>query len=362
MTIKQTLINKIGELETAKTSLLNKAAFLNPNNNTFIYSTLSIQDTDGVGGATPQGLREILSTVVGKINEYTSYLRKMPNRETLAIRNDRGVYKYVVLSSGSKVAPKITWEKISDNVSFSSVQQYLPSSVYHGAATSIKIECFPIMRKGGENGAPVDMNATMLRLNPRKGIQDIYSSGGGGMSVSFDEKHLYGDDVFIIGIKVNQAVIQGAVYYVDLTFSIETEAGNGTVTKDYYTINDIQIGNMVLDVDTSLLGGVLMWSAFVVNDFEVGIRNSSTNKRALIPNGYYGTLDDGDIVTEIIVGSEVSDIGAHRLSYRRRAFKGRILNSDTYSLYDKKENGVARIIVKNIIPIDIVLAEAIDAL
>ena len=362
MTIKQTLTAKISELELKKASLINKSSFLNPGNDAFVYSTLGIQDTEGVGGVTPQGLRSVMGVIVEKINAYTNYLKKMPSKETLAVRNDRGVYKYVIVSKDSGIIPKVTWNRLADGVSFSSAQQYLPTSVYHGAKTEMRIECSPVLRKGGEAGVPANVEAVVLRINPRKGIYDTYSSGGGGLSVAFDEKHLYGDDVLIVGLKVDQLLVPGAVYYASLIFSIKSKNGTGEEKEDFYTINNIPVGNMILDVDTTVSGGILLWTAFTINDLEVRVRNSSTNRRALIPDGYYGTLDDGDVVTDIIVGNEYVNVEASKLSYRRGVFKGQVFFEDSYSLYDKRENGISRIVVKNIIPIDIVLSEAINAL
>ncbi len=362
MTIKDVLLGKIDELNIVKDKLLKIESFLNPGNDIFVYHTLSIGDISGTTGSTPSNLAEILSVVVKSINDYTEYIMSIPNRESNVIRRDRGVQTYAIISKKSLVPGNIIWEELSNNALFGSVQQLLPMSTYIGFIDTLKINCAPSFRKGGQDGADILFEVVLIRINSRLNIIEEYETGGGLFEVTFDGPHLYGDDVFIIGFRPKQQIIPSSIYYSNLAYNIEINGLDNSSTTEAKTINNTPIGNILLNVDTSITDGILMWDAFALNDFSVETEDSIQNKAKLLPISEVTAQVVGKTLDSIKVDGISADVSNFKISYMEGTFRSYILIDDSYILYDKKGNNVERIIFKNVIPIDIILEEAINAL
>lgn len=360
------LDSKIEELKIEKSKLLKVESFLNPDNDYFVYHTYSLDKISGTTGSTPNNLSEILDVVTDAILKYSEYIKKIPNKESSIVKRDRGVQKYAILSTNGVVSAPVTWEEVATDVSFYSLQQYLPMSEYKGGVKSIKIECMPSFRKGGESGTDIDFSVVLLRINPRKNILEEFTNGGGLMRVTIDNSNLFGDDIFIIGMRQKQKIIKTSIYYSNLSYSIDLEFMDGRTSSNVYSIGGTKVGNIIpSNIDNSISDNIVYWSMFTLNDFTVSATEFQNKEMILIPKTY--NLDipstyDGNTIQEIIVDGIRIDVSDKKISFRSNISERSIIFSDTFKLYDKKDNGLSKIVFKNVVPIDVVLEEAINAL
>jgi hypothetical protein len=366
MTIKEALLGKLEELKKIESTLLEMSMFLDPDNNIFVYHSLGISKIEGTVGSTPNNLSEILDVVADEVMKYVDYISKIPNKESSIVLRERGVLKYSILSTDGMIPAPITWNEISTGASFESVQQFLPMSSYRGFVRKIRIHTFPSFRKGGFDGADIDFTTVLYRLNVRKNILEEYMSGNGIMDVTLDNEHLYGDDIFIIGLKQDQKIITTSVYYSNLSYDVEITGEDDSYSSNVYTIGKTRVGNIVPNVDNSIDGGILYWSMFTLNDFTVRVTDEFENKETtLLPNPYANdipTYYSGNTIKEIVVDGIRMDISALKISFRGGISEKGNLIDDTYRLYDTMDNGISTIVFKNVKPIDVVLEEAINAL
>jgi len=365
MTVNDMLTSKINELNSVRDTLINKDAFLNPDNEIFIYHSLPMSKINGDTGSTPNNLSEIMDKVVLSIMDYVDYISSIPNKESSVIMRDRGVSTFAIVSEKSNIAVPITWTKIGENLPFESVQQYLPVSDYLGFVKMIEIKASHTFRKGGESGVDIDASVVLLRINSRLNICDRYESYGGIIDVFIDGESLYGDDIFIIGFVPKVKILTTSIYYSDLSFSINISGQDDSSTTLGRTIGGTQVGNIIPDVDDEIVNGMAYWSMFTLNDFRVDVKNSKGDTVSAMPpdpNSDFANLFSGNIITEIIVDGISIDVSEHNISYRSGISSREIIVSDTYKLYDKNDTGVSTIVFKNVRPVDIVLEEAISEL
>ena len=316
-------------------------------------------------GSTPNNLAHILGTVVSEINKYKNYIASMPRRESRAIYQDRGVYKYSILSRlGGETCP-VTWEKIGDNLSFESLSQYFPVSKYSGYTKSIEFRANPICRKGGAANPDIDFELRVLRLNIRNEIKELYRAPNGSLSVTLDESVLNGDDLFIVGFVPLQNIISSATYYVDLSYSVVVHGQDNSLVEAVNTVGDCRIGNILFDADTSATESFMLWDILSLNRFTVSCTNSIGDNSTIFPRDTgddLGGEHDGNIIESISSGGIDLNISEFKISYRNLVSSSRLLIEDSYAFFDMKRTGINKIVFKNIRPIDIVLEEAINAL
>jgi hypothetical protein len=246
-----------------------------------------------------------------------------------------------------------------------SVQQFLPMSKYKGFVRTITVHSAPSFRKGGENNPEIDFDVVFLRINVRKNICEEYYASSGYLNITLDNDHLFGDDIFIIGFRPRQKILKTSVYYSRLEYSIKIEGEDDSIEENVYTIGGTRVGNIIPDIDDSLDNGILYWSMFTLNEFTVECARTEGSNVVLIPKNYTGVLGstyNGIIIEELMVDGISMDISRYNVSYRSGIEERSILVDDTYRLYDISDNGVNKIIFKNVRPIDIVLEEAIHAL
>ena len=363
MTIKETLSEKIEELNIVKEKLVDASIFLDPNNDFFIYHSFALDRISGSTGSTPNNLSEILDTISSEILKYSDYIKKIPNVSSSIIKRDRGVYSYAILSNNGGISSQIQWDEVYENASFMSLQQFLPVSTYKGGIEYIRVDSSPSFRKGGEGNEDIQFDIVVIRINPRLNIIEEYKAGNGILSVTLDNDHLYGDDVFIVGFRPKQKIIKTSVYYSKLVYTVKIKTLNGNITENTYSVGGTKVGNIVPNVDDTLVDGLVYWSMFTLNDFTVSGVDIQNHDMTMIPViSDIGTSYDGNILKEISVDGISIDVSQFKISFRSSVSERSILYNDTYRLYNKKETGISKIIFKNLRPIDIVLEEAINEL
>lgn len=367
MTVEQELQNKLDELEETKSKLLRIEPFLNPNNNLYVYSTEDIRDISGTQGVTPSNMAHVLETVVKKINEYTEYIKKLPFVEASTIYRERPEAELAIVSEErAGFSVPITWEEKASSVPISSIYGYLGMGTYYGKVKNIRFFANPSLRKGSENGRDIDIEVKMFRINSRANIKEEYRSGSGQLDVTISENVISPDDMYIIGLSIKESVSTDIIYYQDFTYSIEYEFIDGSISKNVYTIANRKIGNFLIDGDTTLsLGSLLYWDMIMMSSIDFTIKDSMGYSITpnVISSGQltYG-LYDGNILSNISIGMFSTDVEIFMLSYRNKCSWLRIEYNDMYTLYDKNESPVAGIVFKNLIPIDTVLEEVVNAI
>jgi hypothetical protein len=364
MTIKEALSKKIQELEEEKLKLIKKAAFLDPDNDMFVYHTMQLSKISGTTGSTPSNLSEILTKIVEEINKYAEYINSIPNKETSVLKRDRGVEKYAIFSTKGLIPAPVTWKEISTDLTFSSVQQYLPMSKYRGFAKKIKIKSSTAFRKGGIDYADIDYDIVLYRINLRKNIIEEYFANGSYVDVTIDNDHLYGDDFFIIGFKPKLPLIKTSIYYSNLSYSIDIEGEDGSMLSKTYTIGNTKVGNIIPNADCSEGNMVVYWSMFSLNEFNINCTDVSGNVTQLLPdvNTDLASSYDGNKIITLSSDGIAMDVSRYNISYRKGISNRFVVIDDRYRLYDMMDNGISSIIIKNVIPIDVIIERAIHEL
>ncbi len=365
MTIKEKILAKIDELNLIKDSLIKLESFNDPDNEAHIYHTKGISDISGFTGSTPNNLSELLGVLTEKINSYVTMISGLPNIESSIIYRDRGIHDFAIVSDAAHIPIPVVWEKVSEGVSFGSVQQQLPVSSYTGSLNQIEIESVPSCRKGGVDSVDIEFEIVVIRINPRKNILEEYVSGNGSIQIIIDSDHLFGDDVFIVGFRPIQPIISTSIYYINFSYKVKMTNTEGVTMDHIYTIADTSIGNNILDCDPSLTSGIVMWDMLTLNDFSVGYESSIGQNGTIMPipqGSDLGGREEGNIIELLSVLNMKTNIEDKVISCRSGISKRRELIREPYSIYNKNENGISHIVIKNVRPIDLVLEEVLSAL
>ena len=366
MTTKQKLQEKLDELEELKAELLRVEPFLNPDNDSFVYSTESLSDIAGTQGSTPSNLSEILEVVVVEINKYVDYIKKLPFAETSVIYRDRSENELAFVSTGRKdFHPPVRWTEKAVDVSVDAVLGYLAMSEYYGSIKSMRIYCSPTIRKNDISGRDISLEVKLVRTNGRLNTRSDFRSGTGPLDVTISDEVIAPDDIYMIGIMTKENVTNDIIYYADLTYSIEFTYHDGSTSKEIYSMANKKIGNNILDIDTTLTYGCVYWDMLLIGNMGLFVKNSmgnTTNPPTSIDGPISGGLFDSNIVTDVGIGMFSTDIESYKFSYRSGCSWVRLLTEGRFSLYDKNESNVAGVIFNNLRPLDLILEEAIDAL
>jgi len=366
MTVKEKLQEKLNELESLKEQLIMIEPFLDPNNDSYVYSTENIADLSGTHGTTPSNLSEILEIVVKEINDYVEYIKKLPYAETSVIYRERPDSDLAVVSNErADFHIPLTWSEKAIEISIDSVYGYLAMSEYYGKVRKMRVYSSPSIRKGDISGRDINIEVKLYRINTRLNINSEFRSGTGALDVTFTDDVLNPDDMFIIGIANLEKMHNEIVYYQDLTYFIEYEYFDGTTDKVLYNIANRRIGNMVPDIDDTLTGGMIYWDILLMNTISVDVENSIGDESSLnvsLDGPISGGLFDGNILTLLRNNMFSSDVSQRKLSYRSGCSWLRRICTESYSMYDKNTSNVVSIVFNNLRPIDRVIEEAINAL
>ena len=366
MTIKEKLLERITELEALRAGLLRKEPFLDPNNNSFIYSTEDIADLEGTQGTTPLNLSEILEKVVDEINKYVEYIKNLPFAESSVIYRERPDVDLALVASNRKAfSIPMVWESKALNVSVQSIYSYLAMSKFYGSIRKMKIYSTPTFRKNDFNGREIDFEIKMFKINNRLNILSEFRSGTGPLDVTITDDDLNADDLFFMCIVVNEPLFDGIVYYQDFTYTIEIENFDGSKENTIHTVGNRRIGNTTMEGDTTLNGASIYWDMLAVDRPNITVKTTLGDTYP-INTSQDGPLSathaDGNMVAEMTIESFTVDMSRLKLSYRGEIASYKTLLSDTYSLYDMNISNVASIVFNNLKPIDQVLEDAINEL
>jgi len=365
MTIKDKLTERINELEAMKAGLLRKEQFLDPTNDTFLYSTESISDIAGTQGSTPKNLSTILEVIVKEINTYVEYIRDLPFAESHVIYRERTDVDLALVSNNrASFNIPMSWTKRGDGYDFNSVQSQVALSKFFGSVKKMTVTSSPSFRKHGENGEDINFEIKMIKLNPRKNESSVFRSGSGPLSVVLDENSISGDDIIFIGIVPSVDLDPAAIYFKDFTYRIAIERHDGTEDVIVNSIANTRVGNSSINSDTTA-GIMVNWDMLTFNRLDIKYLNTIGNSGQFATDfdGFLGGgLTAGNVLSSISVEQFSSDLQEMAISYREGVAWFRKLLDDTYGFYDMNSTNVESIVFNNLRPISHVLEEAIDAL
>ncbi len=366
LSIKEELQKKFDELEALKLELLKIEAFLNPDNNSFVYSTENLAGLAGTQGSTPSNLSEILEVIVLKINEYVDYIKELPYAESSVIYRDRPEKDLAVVSTNRiGFHSPVAWTVEAENVDVGAISSFLAISEYYGRIKSMRFYASPSIRKVDSTGRDISTEVKLLRINSRLNEKNEFRSGTGPLDALLTDDILAPDDIYIIGIMITEPVANDIVYYQDLTYTIEYTFLDETTEKVTMTMGNRMIGNMLFDADLTLNFGLWYWDILTIGSFDIELFNSigdSTEINTFSEGEASGGLFDGNIISSIKTGAFRTDISNFLVSYRSGCSWYRNLFYDTFDLYDKNTSDSTHIIFNNLRPIDLVLEEAINEL
>jgi len=367
MTLKEKLLSKLAELEETKNRLLKIEPFLNPDNNMFVYHTKDIRSLSGTQGATPSNLGEILETVVKTINEYVEYIKNIPDASSNIVFRDRPDKDMAVVSTErAGFHPPASWTKEFSGVNTESVFSVLPISTYYGRVVEAHFYSSPHINKNDHSGREISIETKLIRINSRLNEFNVFRSGvNSTLDVLLTDDIMQPDDIYIIGVVPHETMSNDIIYYQNLTYSMDIKYADGSREKKIFSMGNRKDGNFLYDGDTTIEFGMVFWDMIIISGFSIALGNYIGDKTDIdtSKDGYIGSaFFDSNIITSVYTHGFSSDISSEKVSYRNSCGFLRNIFKDTFDVYNKNTSPIARVVFKNIRPIDLVLEEAINEL
>lgn len=367
MTVKEKLLAKLAELEDVKEKLLKIEPFLNPDNNMFIYHTEDIRSLAGTQGSTPSNLGEIMDVVVKAINEYVEYIKGLPEASSNIVFRDR-LDKDMAIVSTERAGfhPPVSWTKEFSGVNTESVYSTLPMSTYYGRIIEAHVYSSPHINKNDYSGREISLEAKLIRINSRLNELNVFRSGADNpLDVLLTDDVMQPDDIYIIGVVPHERLSRDIIYYQNLSYTIDFKYADGSRETKLFAMGNRKDGNFLYDGDDTLEFGMVFWDMVIISGFNISVENYVGDRTDIDTsrNGNIGSaMFDSNIITKVVTHGFSTDISDEKVSYRSGCGYLRDIFSDTFDVYNKNTTPIARVVFKNVRPIDLVLEEAINEL
>ena len=368
MTIKEKLISEIEKLEKIKQELLRKEVFLDPNNDTKIYSTERITDVDGYTGITPNGLRHIFGQLVSAINSHIKLLKSMPavvqeNEFVNSVENTK-----TIIEVGSQNVAPVGSTLYAQNVPTVGLSGHLKDSFIINNIEKIRFTSMARINRNDINGTPIDFEITIRKINIRKASVVLFKSASGIMDVSFSGHDIDPDDIFLIGVELGSPIDVLDTYYSDFSYRIEQVSMSGEVTESNLVIANSRIGTGTLKADPtyasnlSMRFSTILWDIVTLdtNRFDVRSSDNAPLRQVVDSSPTLLSAQDNQFLASI------SDLGTSMefeeglYSAKADCSYSRVIGSRNYNIYENQNTNQSRINVPNAKPIDVVLEEILN--
>ncbi len=369
MTIKDKLIAEIARLEKVKALLLRKEAFLDPSNDIVIYSTESIKRILGVDGSTPNNLREALETIVSAINDHIKMLKEMPVvvREQEVVNALDKEYALIEKNNGY-INPPVVWDILERDMPISTFESYFSSARFYSALEKINFAANCKFQKS--NGAPVDFEITLRKINLRTANVDKFRGISGNLNVTISGADIDPDDIFIIGVEIHESLDSSMLYASDFTYNVERSLHSGETKKNVFNIADTKIGNSSLKADPDLVGmnsvmsATIYWDMIALNNLALQGTTYHSSRPPAFNNGtmIFNSNASLNSISQLSLSGAFMNFEEGLYSCYADTSYYRLLLEGTYTLYSMRTKEKSTLYVPNARPIDVIIREALSEL